>query len=102
MAYRDRKVQFVRTLRSIAASSLAREVEVVVADDASRAEERLEDLLARNDDQGQMLGLDGTPGFIIGSTQSFGGMTLEQLEESVRTARSETAAAASDGRATAK
>ena len=45
MAYRDRKRQFVRTLRSIAASSLARDVEVVVADDASRPEERLEDLV---------------------------------------------------------
>ena len=45
MAYRDRKRQLVRTLRSIAASSLAREVEVVVADDASRPEERVEDLV---------------------------------------------------------
>lgn len=45
MAYRDRKAQFVRTLHSIAASTLAREVEVVVADDASRPEERLEDLV---------------------------------------------------------
>ena len=70
--------------------------------DIAAHSEDIEDLLARNDDQGQMLGLDGTPGFIIGSTQSFGGMTLEQLEESVRTARSETAAAASDGHATAK
>ena len=47
----------------------------------------IEDLLARNDEQAQILGLDGTPGFIIGSTQSFGGMTLDQLEESVKTAR---------------
>ena len=45
MAYRDRKQQLVRTLRSIAASALAHEVEVVVADDASRPEERLEDLV---------------------------------------------------------
>jgi hypothetical protein len=45
MAYRDRKAQFVRTLHSIAASTLARDVEVVVADDASRPEERLEDLI---------------------------------------------------------
>lgn len=70
--------------------------------DITAHSEDIEDLLARNDEQGQMLGLDGTPGFIIGTTQSFGGMTLEQLEESVRNARSETAAAASDGRATAK
>lgn len=47
MAYRDRKAQLVRTLRSIAASALASEVEVVVADDASRPEERVEELAAR-------------------------------------------------------
>ncbi len=49
--------------------------------------EDIEDLLARNDEQAQMLGLDGTPGFIIGSVQSFGGMTLKQFEESVADAR---------------
>lgn len=45
MAYRDRKRQLVRTLRSIAASAFAKDVEVVVADDASRSEERLEDVV---------------------------------------------------------
>jgi len=49
--------------------------------------EDIEDLLARNDEQAQLLGLDGTPGFIIGSVQSFGGMTLKQFEESVADAR---------------
>lgn len=49
----------------------------------------IEDLLARNDEQAQFLGLDGTPGFIIGNVQSFGGMTLKQLEQSVARARSE-------------
>lgn len=53
--------------------------------------EDIEDLLARNDEQGQLLGLQGTPGFIIGSTQSFGGMTLAQFEESVNAARAEAA-----------
>ena len=47
----------------------------------------IEDLLSRNDEQAQILGLSGTPGFIIGTVQSFGGMTLEQLEESVKAAR---------------
>ena len=56
--------------------------------------EDIEDLLARNDEQAQLLGLDGTPGFIIGITQSFGGMTLAQLEESVKKARAEQAKAA--------
>jgi protein-disulfide isomerase len=51
--------------------------------------EDIEDLLARNDEQAQLLGLDGTPGFIIGSTQSFGGMTLTELQESVAEARAE-------------
>jgi protein-disulfide isomerase len=49
----------------------------------------IEDLLARNDEQAQLLGLEGTPGFIIGSSQSFGGMTLAQLEDSVSMARAE-------------
>lgn len=52
-------------------------------------EKDIEDLLARNNEQAEMLGLDGTPGFIIGNTQSFGGMTLKDLEESVAEARSE-------------
>lgn len=59
--------------------------------DIAAHSEEIEDLLARNDEQAQMLGLDGTPGFIIGSTQSFGGMTLAQFEESVRKARTEVA-----------
>jgi protein-disulfide isomerase len=58
--------------------------------DIAAHSEDIEDLLARNDEQAQLLGLDGTPGFIIGSTQSFGGMTLAQLEESVAEARAET------------
>lgn len=52
-------------------------------------EKDIEELIARNHEQADMLGLDGTPGFIIGNTQSFGGMTLEDLEESVREAREE-------------
>lgn len=58
----------------------------------------IEDLLARNDEQAQLLGLDGTPGFIIGSVQSFGGMTLAQFEESVADARKGVGAAASTER----
>ena len=34
-----------------------------------------------------MMGLEGTPGFIIGNVRSFGGMTLKQLETSVANAR---------------
>lgn len=58
--------------------------------------EDIEDLLARNDEQAQLLGLDGTPGFIIGSVQSFGGMTLGQLEESVGDARKAVGKAATE------
>ncbi|HEX4762009.1 MAG TPA: DsbA family protein [Sphingomicrobium sp.] len=57
--------------------------------DLTLHEKDIEDLLARNNEQADMLGLDGTPGFIIGNTQSFGGMTLKDLEESVAEARSE-------------
>ncbi len=49
--------------------------------------EEIEDLFQRNDKQAQLLGLQGTPGFIIGDVQSFGGMTLKQLESSVASAR---------------
>lgn len=57
--------------------------------------EDIEDLLARNDQQAQLLGLDGTPGFIIGDVQSFGGMTLKQLEDAVDKARKKAAEPAS-------
>lgn len=49
----------------------------------------IEDLLARNYEQAQLLGLEGTPGFIIGTTQTFGGLSLKQLEEGVAKARLE-------------
>ena len=45
------------------------------------------DLLARHEHQAQLLSLQGTPVFIIGNEQSFGGMTLKELEESVAKAR---------------
>lgn len=54
--------------------------------------DEIADLLARNDAQAQMLGLEGTPGFIIGNVQSFGGMTLKQLRASVAQARKSAAA----------
>lgn len=49
--------------------------------------EEIEDLFQRNEAQAEMLGLEGTPGFIIGNVQSFGGLTLKQLETSVAEAR---------------
>lgn len=60
--------------------------------------EEIEDLFQRNDKQAQLLGLEGTPGFIIGNVQSFGGMTLEQLEESVADARKAAAAGEASGK----
>lgn len=53
----------------------------------------IEELLERNALQADMLGLEGTPGFLIGNTQIFGKLTLEQLEESVKEAREKAAAA---------
>ena len=49
----------------------------------------IEALLERNDDQAQSLGLEGTPGFIIGNVQSFGGMDLPALRKAVERARRE-------------
>lgn len=60
--------------------------------------EEIEDLFQRNDKQAQLLGLDGTPGLIIGNVQSFGGMTLEQLEASVADARKGSSEAARQDR----
>lgn len=60
----------------------------------------IEELLARNDEQANMLGLDGTPGFIIGNTQSFGAITLKDLEADIAIARKEAAAARTGKRVT--
>jgi protein-disulfide isomerase len=57
--------------------------------DKIRHSDEIEDLFQRNDKQAQLMGLEGTPGFIIGNVQSFGGMTLKQLETSVASARNE-------------
>lgn len=45
------------------------------------------DLIMRNHEQAEMLGFSGTPGYIIGSFQHFGEMTLAGLVETVREAR---------------
>ncbi|MGN6058475.1 MAG: DsbA family protein [Sphingomicrobium sp.] len=55
--------------------------------DMAAHSEEIEDLFQRNDEQAQSIGLEGTPGFIIGEVQSFGGMTLKQLQASVAKAR---------------
>jgi protein-disulfide isomerase len=55
--------------------------------DMTAHSEEIEDLFQRNSEQAEMIGLQGTPGFIIGNVQSFGGMTLKQLETSVANAR---------------
>ena len=47
----------------------------------------IEALLKRNAEQAEQLGLEGTPGFIIGNVQSFGGMTLEEFRAAVSKAR---------------
>lgn len=53
--------------------------------------DEIEDLFQRNDKQAQLLGLEGTPGFIIGNVQSFGGMDLPKFEKAVARARREAA-----------
>ena len=47
----------------------------------------IDDLLERNHEQAMLLGLSGTPGFIIGSFLSSGGMTYAALERTVGEAR---------------
>jgi protein-disulfide isomerase len=49
----------------------------------------IEALLKRNADQAERLGLEGTPGFIIGNVQSFGGMDLKQFRAAVHRSRKE-------------
>ena len=44
-AYYNRKELFIRTLKTINNSKYAKDIEVIVVDDGSREEERLEDLL---------------------------------------------------------
>jgi len=45
-AYYNRKKLFIRTLESIARSSLIQDIEVIAVDDGSKEEERLEDLVS--------------------------------------------------------
>ena len=69
--------------------------------DIDKHSEEIEDLFQRNDKQAQLMGLEGTPGFIIGDVQSFGGMTLNQLEASVARARGTSHDAAGESRSSA-
>jgi predicted DsbA family dithiol-disulfide isomerase len=45
------------------------------------------DLLSRHEHQASLLSLQGTPAFIIGDVQSFGGLTLKELEAGIAQAR---------------
>ena len=45
------------------------------------------DLILRNNEQAELLGFTGTPGYIIGNFQSFGELTLPQLQQTIREAR---------------
>ena len=47
----------------------------------------IEALLERNNEQAKSLGLEGTPGFIIGDILSFGGMDLVAFQKAVKAAR---------------
>lgn len=59
--------------------------------DLTTHSQEVKDLLQRNDDQAERIGLEGTPGFIIGNVESFGGMTLAQLQKAVARARQDAA-----------
>lgn len=49
--------------------------------------DEIEALLGRNSRQAEMLGMEGTPVFIIGNVQTFGSVDLNYLEDSVGKAR---------------
>lgn len=55
--------------------------------DMTAHSEEIEDLFQRNSEQAESIGLEGTPGFIIGNVQSFGGMDLAKFEKAVARAR---------------
>ncbi len=44
-------------------------------------------LIQRNEEQANSIGLDGTPGFLVGNVQFFGSMSLKELEAAVAEAR---------------
>lgn len=66
-------------------------------DKAAHADE-IAELFERNEAQAEMIGLEGTPGFIIGEVQSFGGKTLAELRKSVARARAKPAQASAKSR----
>lgn len=55
--------------------------------DLKKNQDDIIDLIMRNNEQGEMLGFSGTPGYLIGNFQHFGEMTLAGLIETVRDAR---------------
>lgn len=55
--------------------------------DMTAHSEEIEDLFQRNSAQAESIGLEGTPGFIIGDVQSFGGMDLAKFQKAVARAR---------------
>ncbi|MGE5562478.1 MAG: DsbA family protein [Bacillota bacterium] len=59
--------------------------------DMTAHSEAIEDLFQRNSEQAESIGLEGTPGFIIGNVQSFGGMDLAKFQKAVARARKEAA-----------
>lgn len=59
--------------------------------DMTAHSEEIEDLFQRNGEQAESIGLEGTPGFIIGNVQSFGGMDLAKFEKAVARARRDAA-----------
>lgn len=89
-AFHDALMKSLRPLTEQSIKAAAKKAGVdwarLEADLKSRSAE-VEALLARNDEQAMQLGLNGTPGFIIGETLYAGGMDLAGLKEAVADAR---------------
>lgn len=62
--------------------------------DLAANETDIDDLIQRNHDQALMLGMTGTPGFIIGNTQRFGTMPYAALVKAVADERAKAGGAA--------
>ncbi|URD61108.1 DsbA family protein [Sphingomonas sp. KRR8] len=90
LAYQDALMKTPRPLteESIRAAAAKAGVDWTKLEaDLKRRQPEIEALLDRNDNQAMQLGLEGTPGFIIGDRLYSGGMNLAGLKEAVAQVR---------------
>ncbi|WP_114228602.1 MULTISPECIES: DsbA family protein [Sphingomonas] len=89
-AYQDALMKTPRPLTEQSIRAAATKAGVVwtkLEADLKRRQPEIEALLERNDNQAMQLGLEGTPGFIIGDRLYSGGMDFTGLKEAVAQVR---------------